>query len=87
MAGAMKTREREAEKVSTLPRMERVERLHHPIDSLSRSATHIRIPPDATYTNLVDADRSVGIARNISDLGLNEAVSLTRRFQMLLETV
>jgi hypothetical protein len=87
MAGAQKQREEPREKVSHLPHVERVEEIHPPIESLGRSATYLLVPPDATYISLVKANTAIEIARNVSDLHLNEAVSLSSRFARLLEVV
>ena len=84
MGGVFK--EKEKEHVSFLPQMEPVELLHHPIFSLGRSAENLSIKSESTYLSTAQADYSVSISKNISDLKL-EAAPLSSRFARMLELI
>jgi len=84
MAGVVQ-KEKEREAVKTLPRIERVERLYHPISAISRGAEHIRIHPEGTYSSSREGDFASKISRNVSELKLG--TSLISRFSRMLEAV
>ncbi|MBD3209877.1 hypothetical protein GF318_00675 [Candidatus Micrarchaeota archaeon] len=88
MTGIFKERREEREEVSTLPRIERVERgVYHPIETLSRSASNIRIHPEDTYSSVIEASRSAAISRNVSALLISGSTSLPSRFARMLEAL
>ncbi|MBU0532214.1 hypothetical protein KKB44_01845 [Candidatus Micrarchaeota archaeon] len=80
MAELFKQREQE----STLPHIERLESIHHSIDSLSRGADHIHIPSEGTYLSSIEANFANVISRNVNALGL-ESSPLSSRFARILD--
>jgi hypothetical protein len=77
-------RERETETRTLLPAITRT--IHNPIDSLGRTAEHMRTRTEGTYGTPQQADFALRVAANIEPLGL-EANPLPRRFAKLLETL
>jgi len=84
MGGIFK--EKEKEHISLLPQIELVEKLYHPIVSLSRSAKNLLIQPEATYQSTMEADHAVNVSKNVSDLKL-EVAPLPSRFSKMLESI
>lgn len=86
MAGVVQ-KEKTREEVKSLPRIERVEKLYHPIAAISRGAEHIRIHPEGTYPSSREGDLAATISRNISELKLGTASLFLSRFARMLEAV
>lgn len=84
---AEKLKEKEAPKERLLPAVSRAEEFHSPIDSLGRSASHIRLRSESARaggaTAIARADLDMRIARNVSELRL-EAFPWGERFQQLV---
>lgn len=77
-------RERETETRTLLPAITRT--IHNPIESLGRTAEHMRIPVEGTYRKSSEADFALRISLNLEPLGL-ESNPLPRRFARLLESL
>lgn len=77
-------REREIETRTLLPAITRT--IHNPIDSLGRTAEHIRTRAEGAYGSPHQADFALRIASNLETLGL-EANPLPRRFAKLIESL
>jgi hypothetical protein len=77
-------RERETETRTLLPAITRT--IHNPIDSLGRTAEHMRTRSEGAYRNPHQADFALRVAANIENLGL-EANPLPRRFARLIESL
>lgn len=77
-------RERETETRTLLPAITRT--IHNPIDSLGRTAEHMRTSPEGAYRTSHQADFALRVVANIESLGL-EANPLPRRFAKLLEAL
>jgi hypothetical protein len=86
MAGVLKQREERREEVTVLPHIERVERLHHPIETLSRSADHFHIPAEGVYATSPQADFAHTVLRNRASLGL-DSTSVPSGFARMLESI
>ena len=64
--------------------------VHGAIDTLGRSAEHMRIPSEGSYKDVATADMSMRIAKNVQALGLfeNSGTSpLSERFAKMLRSV
>jgi len=88
MAGMFK--EKETPKERLLPSVSRAEEFHGPIDSLGRSASHIRLTGESTHAGgaaVIKADRDMAIARNVSALKLEGSTPVRERFKQLLNAL
>ncbi len=83
----------EAPKERLLPSVSRArgEELHSPIDTLGRTASHIRLTSESTLSGgaraMARADSNMAIAKNVSDLRLEGSAPVRERFRQLLNAL
>lgn len=74
-----------------LPSIAREQReLHSPLDSLSRSAVHLRLPAESARRGgsaVRKSDLDMRVARNAHELRLEGSEPIAQRFSRLLEAV
>ena len=61
--------------------------LHSPIDTLGRSAEHMRIPAEGTYHSAAQAESKMRIASNVHNLRLEGTAPLPERLIRALQEV
>jgi hypothetical protein len=90
MAEVFREKPRAPERV--LPIIQREEReLHSALDTIGRSAAHLRIPVESTRSGnsraIARSDLDMRIARSVSSLRLEGSTPLHARFMRLIESM
>ncbi|NYZ74102.1 hypothetical protein H0O00_03090 [Candidatus Micrarchaeota archaeon] len=86
-------KEKEVPKERVLPSVSRArgEEFHSPIDTIGRSASHIRLTSESARLGgaraVIRADQDMAIAKNVSDLKLEGSTSLSERLQNMLASL
>ena len=73
--------------VSNLPAISLVSGFHHPLVSLTRTARHLSLSPDATYRSVQTADFALSVVTNVSKLRLDATAPISSRFARMLEAI
>jgi hypothetical protein len=91
MAEAFREKERLVSSERTLPLIQKEQNLHSPLDSLGRSAVHLRTPAESTRIGgpkaISKTDLDMRITRNVSSLRLEGSTPLHERLIKLLESM
>lgn len=72
---------------SQLPTFSLIRGYHHPLVTLTRTAKHFRIKPEATYRSVNTADFAFSVATNLSKLRLDASAPIPSRFAKMLEAI
>jgi len=68
-----------------LPRVQREEALHHPIEALGRAAANLRLSAESTHRDCAHADLACRITRNVDALGREGTPPLPASFMRMLQ--